>query len=264
VNRAQGGVSQKLAFSAVVIIAVGTVLPSLVAHAQDAPCCKAAEMTRQQRADVMQSAPTQVFHMKYLVNQAEMNELNAILRQDLDQTVKVFIMPAQNAIAIRGLPDDIAAATKLIDELDRPRASFRLTYTVSEFDGARKVSSEHYTMSVADGQSMTMKQGSRVPVSTGKYNVDSTVSETQMAYQEVGMAFDNTLSAVASGASLKFAVEQSSVANPVPAGQDPVIQQTELKGTTMLPLGKATPLGSLDIPNSTRRLEIEALLEKLP
>jgi len=250
--------------SVVLLNILGVALPTLASSAQDVTGSRAVTMTRQQRADAMQSAPTQVFHLKYVASQAEMNELGAMLRQDLDQDVKTFIIPAQNVIAIRGLPDDIATAAKLIDALDRPRASFRLTYTVSEFDGTRKVSSQRYAMSVQNGQPMTIKQGRRVPVSTGKYNVSSSVSEMQMTYQDVGMTFENTPSAVDGGANLRFDVVQSAVAGAVPVGQDPVFQQTELKGTTMVPVGQATVLGSLDIPNSTRRLEVEALLEKLP
>jgi hypothetical protein len=45
---------------------------------------------------------------------------------------------------------------------------------------------------------------------------------------------------------------------------DPIVRQSVLEGTSMLSVGKPLVLGSLDIPDSTRRLEIEAEVEPLP
>ena len=43
--------------------------------------------------------------------------------------------------------------------------------------------------------------------------------------------------------------------------QDPILRQTVLDATTNLTPGKATVLGSLDIPGSTRHEEIEVAAE---
>jgi hypothetical protein len=43
--------------------------------------------------------------------------------------------------------------------------------------------------------------------------------------------------------------------------QDPVVRQNVLNGTSTLALGKPLVLGSIEVPGSTRRQEIEVLAE---
>jgi hypothetical protein len=50
--------------------------------------------------------------------------------------------------------------------------------------------------------------------------------------------------------------EQSTVGR-----NDPVIRQATLQSTALLTLGKPVMLGSLDVPGSTRHLDIEVVLE---
>jgi hypothetical protein len=46
-------------------------------------------------------------------------------------------------------------------------------------------------------------------------------------------------------------------------GQDAVIRQTVLEGTSFLNPGKAMMLGSVDVPGSTRHLDVEVLMEQV-
>jgi len=65
---------------------------------------------------------------------------------------------------------------------------------------------------------------------------------------------------------LKSDVDQSSL-TPETSGvgpQDPIVRQTELRGVYYLTAGKPLVIGSLDIPGTTRRLDIEVLMEPLP
>lgn len=245
---------------AVAACVISSLLP--IARAQDTLTQLTPKpMTAMQRHDAMEAAPTQTFYLKNSIMPADINEIAAMLRQ-LMPDEKTFVLPSQHAIVIKALPDDMALATRLIGDMDRPHDTFRLTYTVTEFDGARKLSSQRYSTSIADGQQMTIKQGSKVPITTGKIQGDT--PQTQFAYQDVGMTFDSSPVAVAGGINLRFDVIQSSVPAPPQPGQDPVFQQTELRDATVVPLGKPTPLGSLDISGTTRHLEIEVLVEKLP
>jgi hypothetical protein len=66
---------------------------------------------------------------------------------------------------------------------------------------------------------------------------------------------------------LKSSVEQSSVApetSEVAGAHEPIIRQASLRGETFLTPGKPVALGSMDIPGSTSRLQIEVLMEPLP
>ena len=43
--------------------------------------------------------------------------------------------------------------------------------------------------------------------------------------------------------------------------QDPIVRQAKLEGTSILAAGKPLILGSMDIPGTARRLDIEVLIE---
>ena len=62
--------------------------------------------------------------------------------------------------------------------------------------------------------------------------------------------------ALASSFQSSIAEEKSGVGE-----QDPIVRQTVLEGSSILAPGKPLTLGSLDIPGSTRRLEVEVVLE---
>ncbi len=229
-----------------------------------------ARMTRSERADLQMNAPITSFPLKYATQPNDANEILTGLRLMLDPSVKIYLVSRDNTIILRGLPDDIALATKIVDELDRPRNAYRLTFTLAHFDGGRKLSSSDYVMTLVDGQRATLREGSRVPVQTGRYDVSATVSETQTSYLDVGLNFDATVNSDATGAILKAKVEQSSLpeTQPAPVGSNPAsvnptIRQTVMEGVSSLQLGRETSLGTID-SQGTQHTQVEVKLEKLP
>ena len=64
---------------------------------------------------------------------------------------------------------------------------------------------------------------------------------------------------------LKSKVEESGLVEDrsIAGVQDPMVRQTILEGSTLLQPGKPVALGSLDIPGSTRHLDVEVLLEPM-
>ena len=238
------------------------------AQGQLAPAPKAPQMTRAERSDLMQTAPTQTFFLKNSSQPNDANEILTGLRLMLDPAVKIYLVPRDNAIIIRALPEDVALASKLISELDQPRKTYRLTYTLTEMEGGKRTGTpQHFTMVASSGQRVTMKAGSKVPVATGSFNVTNDISEKQMTYLDVGYNFDSTVIGTATGGELKSKVERSSVAEEKPApgaAQDPTIHQEVIEGVTFVPLGKTLMLGSLDVPDSTRRLDVEVMMELVP
>lgn len=84
-----------------------------------------------------------------------------------------------------------------------------------------------------------------------------------MTYVDLGLNFDISLDESVNGARLHSKVEQSSIAEQGSAGgiQDPVIRQTVLTSTSFLTPGKPLVLGSMDIPGSTRRSDVEVVME---
>lgn len=255
-------------------ITLSLALASSTAWSQDTPE-KAAETPRQSARSAEQDAKIAQFRIQtfYLTNASQPNEASEILvaiRNILPPYVKVFLVADQNAIVVDAAPDQLETVRKIISDLDRPRKTYRLTYTITEVDGGKRVGTEHYSMIVVTGQRATLKQGSKVPVLTGSYNAGSATTsaagvQTQYTYLDIGMNFAATLDEIDHGARLNSKVEQSSVAaeKSGTVEQDPIVRQTVLEGTSFLSLGKPLMLGSVDIPGSTRHMDIEVVMEQV-
>jgi type II secretory pathway component GspD/PulD (secretin) len=224
--------------------------------------------------DAEVTAPEHTLYLANVAQTSEANEVVTALRNNLDPCDKVYLVASQNAIAIRAGADNLALAEKLVADLTRPKKNYRLTYTVTEVDGGKRVGTQRYAMIVLSGQNAKLKQGSKVPLATGTYNAAATTGEhaapagaqTQFTYLDIGMNFDTTLQDMGNQALLKYGVEQSSVTgqSTIVGVEEPVIRQTSLTGEATLTPGKPTLLGSVDIPGSTRQLDVEVLMEPLP
>ena len=217
-----------------------------------------------------QSGPvtTKVF---YLVNlgddqyHSRAQEMERALLSTLCRSDKISLLAQQSAIVVQAPPDQIALAEKLITEFDRPQKTYRLTYTITELDGDKTISTQHYSMVVVAGQHTTMKEGDKIPVATGSYETDKATSQTQFTYLDVGMNFDATVNEASDGVQLQSKVEQSSLGQPstIAGVQEPVVRQTVLQGTSFLSPGKPVMLGSIDIPSSTRHFDIAVVLDQV-
>ena len=171
-----------------------------------------------------------------------------------------------NAIVIQGTPDELGTAQKIIDDLDKPKKTYRLTYTVTEMDGTKRIGAQHFAMVLIPGQRTTLNESSKVPIVTSSYPG----AQTQFTYIDVGMTFDATVTELGKGVRLQSKVTQASAAAPeesspegkVSVAGQPVRRETSLEGASFLTLGKPMVLGSMDLPGSTRHLEVEVLMEE--
>jgi type II secretory pathway component GspD/PulD (secretin) len=206
-----------------------------------------------------------VYQTLYLTNLTQENDANSVvtdLRNMLPQA-KLFYVPSQGAISLRASAEDIALARTIIADLDKTKKVYRLTYTMTERDGAKTVGVQHFAIIVASGTKTTFKQGSRVPIATGTRNSTAGGQDTDVTYLDVGQEIEATLDSYLDGVRLRTRVVQSSVAEDK-AGvgtPDPVIRQTTLEGTSTLVQGKPLVLGSVDVPGSTRHQEVEVVSE---
>ena len=193
------------------------------------------------------------------------NEIASALRNTLTPSDHIMLVPGQNAVIIRATPEDLAIAEKIIKDLDRPKKAYRLTYTITEMDGGKTIGTQHFAMVVISGERTLLKQGSREPIMTGSYDNGKSQTQTEMTYIDVGLNFDVLLDESADAIRLRSKVEQSSVAEQVPGvgPQDPIIRQTILQGTSYLTADKPLVLGSLDIPGSTRRMDVAVVMEPI-
>jgi hypothetical protein len=135
--------------------------------------------------------------------------------------------------------------------------TYRLTYTLTEMDGGKHLGTQHFAMTVnPEVGNEELKMGSRVPIPIG-----SGVS-TQFQYIDVGLNISARINEFANGVQVHTTVEQSSAVDPPNTDlHQPVIRQARLQNTALLTQGKPVVLGSLDVPGSTRHLDVEVVLE---
>jgi type II secretory pathway component GspD/PulD (secretin) len=210
---------------------------------------------------VVDARAYQTFYLTNATQQNDENEIVVALRNMGDPQVKIYLVPSQNAITMRGTSEELTQAQKIISDLDRPKKTYRLTFTISEMDSGKRIGVQHFAMIMTSGQRAVAKQGSRVPLVTGSTKEGS----SQVTYVDIGLNFDATLSEAANGARLSSRVEQTGVAEERSGvgPQDPVVRQTTLDSTSFLQPGKPLVLGSLDIPGSTRHLDIDVMMEPM-
>jgi type II secretory pathway component GspD/PulD (secretin) len=253
-------------------------LTNLFALAQAAPkpasdaaaSAKPAQDSAPRSRPNLDALPMRTFYLKNATQTSDANEIITAIRNLVSTDDRVLMVPSRNAIVMRAPAEDFALVQQVLDDLDHPKKAYRLTYTITEMDGDKRLGTQHYSMDLVDGQQTTLNQGSRVPIATGSYSAGgpapaSSPVETQFRYQDVGITFDATLTSQANGARLLSNIDQSGVAD-APAGgvPPPILRNSSLKGAYLLTSGKPLVLGTMDLPGSTHHLQIEALIEPLP
>jgi len=200
----------------------------------------------------------QTLYLTNLTQQNDANELVTDLRNMLPSS-KLYYVPSQSAMSIRGTAEEIALAQKILSDLDKTKKIYRLTYTMTERDGGKTIGVQHFSIVVASGSKTDLKLGSRVPVGTNS----SAQGPNEVTYLDVGQEIEASLDGYFDGVRLRTKVVQSSIAEERSGigTQDPIIRQTTLEGTSTLVQGKPLVLGSLDVPGSTRHQEVEVVSE---
>lgn len=79
-----------------------------------------AQNNQQKRRDLEEQA-VQTFYLTNASQQADGNEIVTAIRNLLDPTTKVYLVPSQNAIVMRATPDQLLLAQKLLNDLDRAK-----------------------------------------------------------------------------------------------------------------------------------------------
>ncbi len=79
-----------------------------------------AQNNRTKRSDLDELA-VQTFYLTNASQQADANEVLTALRNLLDPSIKITLVPSQNAIILRATPDQLLLAQKLMNDLDRAR-----------------------------------------------------------------------------------------------------------------------------------------------
>lgn len=230
-----------------------------------APCARAQEV-EEQKPSAAKTAPAPesetTVYLKYVGAQQEANDLQLAVRNIVTRA-KVYYDPSANAVLLRGTADELAAAEKIVADLDRPKKVYRLLYSLQTMDGARPGTVQHCAMVATLGQHTQIKLGNRVPLVTGKPDVDGGAASSQVQYVDVGLSISADLSGSGDGLLLRSKIERSGVADERSGvgPQDPLVHQAVLEDASPLLEGKTLTLGALDIPGGTERLEVQVVAE---
>jgi general secretion pathway protein D len=87
--------------------------------------------TRQKRTDLEELA-VQTFYLTNMSTANDATEVLTAIRNMMDPTVKIFLVPSQNALVMRGTPDQLMLAEKLINDLDRAKPEVVVDVAVLE------------------------------------------------------------------------------------------------------------------------------------
>lgn len=204
--------------------------------------------------------PAESYATLYLTNLTETYEQNDAVTdlRNMLPRAKIYRVESAHAISMYATAEDIAKAQKILADIDRPRKTYRLTYTVGDGESGHTA---RLVMVVAQASKTTLKQGSRVPIVTGSYG-KGTDENTQVQYQDVGMNLEASLDGNGDGLRLRTKIEQTSVADEKSnvGIQDPILHQSVLQGESAVVLGKPVVLGSMELP-SGKRVEVSVVAE---
>jgi type II secretory pathway component GspD/PulD (secretin) len=228
------------------------------------PCTVTAQSTNNDSKSTEARAPesSETFYLSNATWAADLNDIQTALRNNFSR-IRVYGVATQYAITVRGTADELQAARKMIAELDRPKKIYRVTYNVSDVENGKRTGTKHYSLIVTSGGKTALKQGNRVPLVTGMSgdSAAAAAQSSQIQYVDIGLNIDASIE----GTALRTKIEQSGIAEEKSSvtAPDPVIRQTMLEGTSSLTAGKPVVLGSLDVPGTTHREEIEVVTETL-
>ncbi len=229
-------------------------------------CLAACSFTGAAQEKAEPAQPVQVFHLKNVAQTSEAVNINSAVRTMLSPQNKVYLVSETNDLVVSAPPDQIAAVGRLVAELDRPKRTYRITWTLADSDSGKRSGVQHFSMVVVTGQRVQMKQGDKIPVATGSYSSEKSSQETQFTYLDIGINLDATIDQFAEGLRLRSKFEQSSVApthQTIMGVEEPIVQQSVLEGTSVIIPGKPLVLGGIDVAGTTRHIDVEVVAEPL-
>jgi type II secretory pathway component GspD/PulD (secretin) len=220
-------------------------------------------IAQDQSAETKPAEP-QEYRTFYLVNatQDAARDISTDLRNMLPRA-KIYLVSSLGAITIRGSADELQLAQRILTDIDHPAKSYRLTFALNESGAGNPASSRSIAMIVVVGNKSEVKLGSKVPIVTGSYDDQTSKSNTQVQYEDVGLTIEAWLDSSGDGLRLHTKIEQSSVSDEKSnvGIQDPVLLQSVFDGSSNLVEGKPLMLGVLDGPGGSGKTEIEVAAE---
>jgi hypothetical protein len=202
----------------------------------------------------------QVIKTFYFPNISSPTDLQDVVNalRTLLEIQRVQQVPTFQSILVRGTPEQLAAAEKLVDDLNRSKekigGEYHLEFKISETTDGKKTS-RTYTLLTAPQQKGKLRIGSKVPIEA---------SEKAYTYTDVGKNIDCAIRSESEHTvSLVLAIEVSAVAADDHAGAgsahgNPVIEGVHVETNITLQLGTPTIVSNFQDPVTKHDFQIEA------
>jgi hypothetical protein len=208
------------------------------------------------RRPELEPGTTRIFYLPNISQQTEMQDIMNALRSVAEFT-RISMLPSAHAIALRGTPEQIAFAEKLLAEIDKTKVRYRVDFRISELDGDRKAGSRDYSLLMERNNRGSLKSGARVPVGTAK-GTETDPKPTH--YLDIGSDFDCVIdSETDRTVELRFTADISEVEMK---GTD-LPRQSKFESRATVELGVPTLIGRSDNPVSKRTIEVEATVTRV-
>ena len=152
------------------------------------------------------------------------------------------------------------AGTKVVP-LSNSLSSYRVDFTLTEFEEGKKINSRSYSLTTQVGHRDKLRLGGRVPVAT---NIGASPPNAQFQYLDIGMNIDCSIPEQDGSVLINSTIDSSSAApQPEPQTHQPVLRQMRYEVATVLTPGKPTIIGTMDDPTSKARFQLDVTAPKV-
>lgn len=127
------------------------------------------------------------------------------------------------------------------------QTTYRLEYTITEMEGAKKLQSRNYSMQVLERGDARMRVGNRIPITTGA---------EQVQYMDIGVSIDARATTIdAHTVRVRTGIEVNSLAS-TESSRRPIIRNFNNQVETIIPLDKPIQLTSQDEPGTSTTFQV--------
>lgn len=213
---------------------------------------------------------TKVLYFSNFSQPTELQDVVNTLRA-IAEITRVQLLASTRVVVVRGTPEQVALAEKLVDEIDKAKRRFgglgyRMDIKINESQGDKKLRSQAYSV-LTEGREITkLSIGKQAPAQS-KDEASSEKKQPQEAEAVAGRCIDVLILAenertidlrvdvVFSISGTMDSGKDEKAGQTGPTNPDPV--QLRFRDHVTLVLGKPTVIGGLDDPNSEHSFQIE-------
>jgi hypothetical protein len=211
--------------------------------------------TQAKRREIEQQV-IKTFYFPNLSSPSDLQDVVNALRTLLE-IQRVQQVPTFQSILVRGTPEHMAVAEKLVDDLNRAKektgGEYRLELKIGDTTEGNKAT-RTYALLIEPQQMGKLRIGSKVPVA---------VRETEQSYIDVGKNIDCLIrSETEHSVSLRLTIEVSGVAKDehgvaATVHGNPVIEGVHVETNVTVPLGTPTIVSNFQDPVTKHDFQIE-------